>query len=355
MPYQMCIGTITMVNYHILGSNLMDSNASNKIQIYKEIKKLKADLSEAEQELRQANGRYEKEKLKDLINDIKLDLGWALLECGEYEKGLTVYQSVFGKQYQERKYNGIGIALTEMGRYVEAKRILEIGLRKFPKSYALWTGLGILSDYIGDYSGALKSFDTALRFNYGENSGSLYNKALILIKLGSYRDAMSIIDDLIERHPAESRYLAEKGFCLLEIGYPQEALQCFQKAIKLYEKFPTVDAGVAIYTGLCCAYRELGMKKESMEISVEGLNKFPDEDPTLYHNVGATFYEMGWRQESVEILRRGVHKFPNDAELQTFLKDVEDEMDDPQGGELLGLFLILVAISIRKKLRKAKT
>jgi predicted negative regulator of RcsB-dependent stress response len=83
----------------------MDSNTSNKIQIYKEIRKLKADLSEAEHKLKQANGRCEKEKLKDTVNEIRLDLGWALLDCGEYEKGLAVYLSVHGEEYQERKRN----------------------------------------------------------------------------------------------------------------------------------------------------------------------------------------------------------------------------------------------------------
>lgn len=294
----------------------MDSNTSNKIQVYKEIKKLKADLSEAEHELKQANERCEKEKLKDLINEIKLDLGWALLECGEYEKGLAVYASVSGLHYQERKYNGIAIALTELGRYDEAKRMLEIGLRKFPKSYALWTGLGILSDYIGDYSGALKSFDTALRFNYGENSGSLYNKALILIKLGSYRDASSIIDDLIEKYPEDPKYLAERGYLSLEMECPEEALRYLQKAMELYERFPTVDAGVAIYTGLCCVYMGLGMKREAMEISLEGLTKFPD-----------------------------------DEELKKFLRDVETDMDDPDGDTKPFLGLLLLAL-LHKKLRK---
>jgi len=330
----------------------MNSNTANKIEIYGELKKLRADLSDAEQELKQAKSKFDKEKLKDIINDIKLDLGWALLECGEHEKGLAVYLSVYGKQYQERKYNGIGTALTEMGRYDEAKEVLEKGLRKFPESYALWTGLGILSDYIGDYSGALKSFDTALRFNYGENSGSLYNKALILIKLGSFEDAMPIIDDLIERHSGEPRYLAEKGFCCLEMGYPQEALQVFQRAMGLFEKFPSVCAGVSIFTGLCCAYMDLGMKREAMEIALEGLKRFPDEDPTLYHNVGATFFEMGWSKEAREVLKRGVEIFPEDEELRAFLKDVETDMDDPDGDTKPFLGLLILLALLHKKLKK---
>lgn len=263
-----------MVNYYVLGSNLMDSNTSNKIQIYKEIKRLKADLSEAEHELKQANGRYEKEKLKDLMNDIKLDLGWALLECGEYEKGLTLYLSVFGEQHQERKYNGVGTALTELGRYDEAKRVLEYGLRKFPKSCALWTDMGILYDHLGDYSEALNCFEAALRFSSGENPGLLYNKALILIRMGSCRDAVSIIDNLIEMYPEDARYLAERGYLSLEMGYPEEALKYLQKAMELFMKSPTTDVGVAIYSGLCCAYMGLGMKRKRWKLPLKGLPNF---------------------------------------------------------------------------------
>jgi hypothetical protein len=118
-----------------------------------------------------------------------------------------------------------------------------------------------------------------------------------------------------------------------------------------FEKFPTVDAGVSIFTGLCCACMELGMKKEAMQIALEGLAKFPDEDPVLYHNVGATFLEMGWTEDARRVLQKGVEKFPNDEELKKFLKDIEEDLD-PQGGELLGLFLILVAASVHKKFKK---
>jgi tetratricopeptide (TPR) repeat protein len=238
-----------------------------------------------------------------------------------------------------------------MGRYDEAKEVLENGLRKFPESYALWTGLGILCDILGLYFEALKCFDIALRFNYGQNSGSLYNKALILTKLGSYGDAMSIIDDLVERYPEDARYLAERGYLSLEMGYAHEALRYFQRVMELFEKFPSVCAGVSVYSGLCCACMELGMKKEAMQIALEGLAKFPDEDPVLYHNVGATFLEMGWTEDARRVLQKGVEKFPNDEELKKFLKDIEEDLD-PQGGELLGLFLILVAASVHKKFKK---
>lgn len=94
----------------------------------------------------------------------------------------------------------------------------------------------------------------------------------------------------------------------------------------------------------------LGMKKEAMEIAVEGLKKFPDEDPYLYQNVGAVFFEIGWRQETIEVLKKGIEKFPEDEELKKFLKDAEDDTDDPDGGvkpPVLGLMLLMAILQKR--------
>jgi tetratricopeptide (TPR) repeat protein len=212
--------------------------------------------------------------------------------------------------------------------------------------------MGILYDHLGDYSQALRCFETAVRFNSEKNPGPLYNQALIMVKMGSYRDAPSIIECLIERYPEDPKFLSERGYCSLEMGYPEEALRYLQKAMGLFKKSPTVDTGVAIYSGLCCAYMGLGMKKEAMEIALEGLTKFPDEDPILYHNAGTTFYEMGWAEEARKVLQKGVEKFPDDQELKKFLNDVEEDSDDPDGDMEPRLLSLLLFALLHKRLRK---
>ena len=175
---------------------------------------------------------------------------------------------------------------------------------------------------------------------------------MALIKLGCYGDALPIIEELIERYPGDPKYLVERGTLALDMGYPQEAVKFYQKAMGIWQQSQDVYAGLCIYTGLCSAYIELGMKREAMEIAVEGLKKFPDEDPSVYHNAGATFFEMGWREEAMKVLKKGVEKFPKDEELKKFLKDIEDDMDDSDGGEkppILGMILLMALI--RKKLK----
>jgi len=252
------------------------------------------------------------------------------------------------------KCNGMARALIEMGRYDEARRILEKGLRKFPSSYALWIDMGGLCSELGNDFEALKCLDLALQFAPEDNSAGLYNKAMVLIKLGCYGDALPIMDEVIEKCPDDPKYLADRGCLALDMGYPQEALQYYKKAMEIWQRNPVDYTGICLYTGLCSTYSELGMKKEAVEIALEGIKKFPDEDPALYQNVAATFFEMGWRKETMEALKKGIEKFPEDEELKNFLKDMEDDMDDPDKGDnppILGL-LLLMAMLYRKMKKK---
>ena len=316
-------------------------------------KELTRKIVTAQQDLRQTRHSKKRQELKEYIDDLNMDLGWTFLDRREYEKALVLFSTLSYTTHGEMKFNGMAWALTEMGHYDEARRLLEIGLNRFPQSYALWVAMGAFYDSLGDDFESLKCIETALQFAPEDNAGGLYDKVLTLMKLGCYGDARPIIDDLIARFPENPTYLAERGGLALYTGYPQEALQYFQKAMEIWQQNPSVYPAICIYTGLCSAYMELGMKREGMEIALEGLKKFPDEDPALYQNVGAAFWEMGWPNETLEILKKGIEKFPEDEELKNFLKEAEDDMDDPDDGEkpsLLGL-IFLTAI-LQKRFRK---
>jgi tetratricopeptide (TPR) repeat protein len=330
----------------------MTQEKSIVISDYELLRTIKDKLQLSEKNYTRAKSSAKRKYLKEYIDDLKMDLAWALLDCGEYEKGLFLYGSLSWEIYGEMKCNGMARALTEMGFYDEARKLLEAGLRRFPNSYALWVAMAALYENLGDDFESLKCLEIALQFASEDNSTGLYNKALILMKIGSYGDAVSIIDDLIQKYPDDPKYLTERGSCALDMGYPQEALQYYQNAMEAWRRSPTIYEGLCVYSGLCSSYMELGMKREAMEIALEGLKKFPDEDPVLYHNVGATFLEMGWREEAIDALKKGVKKFPDDEELKKFLKELEDNIDNPEDGEKLPILgLILLMALLYKKLR----
>ena len=330
----------------------MGKEESITISKYVELKELKEEYINAKKKLKRVKSNARRRELKEHIDDLKIELGWTLLDHGKYEQGLALFESLSWRAHGQMKCNGMARALTEMGYHDEARRVLKLGLKKYPESYALWVAMGAWHDSLGEDFESLKCMEIALRFAPEDNSAGLYNKALTLIKLGCHGDALPIIDELIERYPDDPKHLADRGSCALDTGYPQEALNYYQKAMEVWQRNPIAYPGVCIYTGLCTAYLELGMKREAMEVALEGLKKFPDDDPALYQNVAATFFEMGWRKEVIEVLKKGVEKFPGDEDLKKFLKDVEDDMDDPDKGDkppILGLMLLMGLI--RKKLK----
>jgi len=177
-----------------------------------------------------------------------------------------------------------------------------------------------------------------------------YDKAVMFEKLGFDEEATGILDGLIEEYLEDPKFLVERGSYANEMGYPQEALQYYQRAMEFWINDPSTYMGIPIYAGLCHAYNELGEKRKAMEVALEGLKKFPNEDPILYQNVAATYYEMGWKDDAREILKEGIEKFPEDEDLKQCLKDLNDDLDDPEGGiiaTILGL-IVLTALSSKR-------
>ena len=333
----------------------MSQNESKKIDPLKEMKKLQVEFFRACDELRQAKDRGTRKALERRINELKVDLGWRFLDCGQHEKGLALYASLPSRSYGEIKCNGMSRALVAMGRYDEARQLLDKGLKRFPQSYSLWVGMGAFEGDIGNDFEALECFETAMRFASENDSTARFNKAQTLRKLGSYGDAIAILKDLIRKDPQDTRNFILMGSCHLDMGYPEEALQEYRLAMELWQENQTAYEGSSIYMGLYMAYRAQGMLREAMVVAEEGLKRFPDEDPGLYQNLGDAYCAMGWRNDATTILKEGIEKFPEDEELKEVLKDMEDTMDDPDGGKnppILGL-LVLMAL-LRKRFGKGR-
>lgn len=233
----------------------LESNSINKIQIYRELKKLKDDLSEAQLGLKGATTEFEKEDLKEYINYLKMELGWRLIDCGDFEQGLILYQSLPAKTHGEHKANGIARALLEMKKFDDAKNTVVEGLKRYPKSSCLWNSLGNVLLELNNELKALKVFKVALKFAPREGEASiLYNKALALNRLGYYGDCEEILRELIKKNPNDPDYLIEMGYCSLYRRDSNDALEWFLKAKALGHSSPE------IYDGIYFAYRDMGLR-----------------------------------------------------------------------------------------------
>ena len=325
----------------------------NQDNLFRELVKIKRNLFKAQKRLRLTKERAEKSELKTRIDSLKMDLGSKLLDCGEHEKGLALFMSVSGKGDEERKIYGVSRALTDLGYYDEAQKLLMKGLRKFRKSCYLWEQCGILNNLLGNENQSLRCFEAAIVLMPRETPEFFYNKALALVNLGRYKEAILILDYLIEHHPG-AMYLAERGECSLKIGYPHEALSYYQKALDLLNKNPEVEAGLCIYTGLSSTYIELGMRKEAMEIALEGISRYPNKEPALYFNLGSTLMAMGYKEEARGVLKSGIKRFPESEHLKKLLRDLDENMDDPNGGRSVIFGILLLVALIKRRFRRKR-
>lgn len=315
--------------------------------IYQEIKKLKRRLSRAQKGLGENTGNCDGREYKNCIAELKNQLAWALLDAGENEKGLAMYQTLSWRTHAEVKFTGMARALIEMEYYNEARKLMGKGLSSFSESVPLLIAMGCLHQWLDNDFEALKYFEQAVKFT-PDGRNALYNKALSLNNLGYYEDAEPIIKDLIEKYPDDPEYLVEMGYIDICRGYPKEAIPFYKKA---------KDAGYlnwSVYDGLFWAYFNMGLKNDVIQIASEGIKELPDSHSCLYGDLSRVYKEMGWVDEARDIVKKGLEIFPDNNDLTELLKEIENETDDPDKGNkptILGLLLLSVIIN---KLRKRK-
>ena len=61
-----------------------------------ELKELKEEYRIAKRELSRVKSNAKRRELKEYIDDLKMKLGWTLLDHGKYEQGLALFESLSG-------------------------------------------------------------------------------------------------------------------------------------------------------------------------------------------------------------------------------------------------------------------
>jgi tetratricopeptide (TPR) repeat protein len=318
------------------------------VDIYQEIMEFRKQLHQVQKELRREKNRQSKRKLELCIGYLKRKIAWSLLNCGEYQKGLAIYQSLSWKTFGEQKYIGIGRALVETEQYGKARRVLKKGLKRFPKSTLLYITMGISYHLEGHNDVALLYYECALQYE-PTNQNVLYQKAVSLECLGCYEEAESILRELNMRYPDDPDYIAWMGHCLFGQGHHEEAIKYYIQAKNMGYLRPELCGRLSI------SYLNMGFKNDALQVAEEGVREFPDNCPGLYALLGNVYFEMGWVKEARNILNEGLRRFPGDEDIEYMLEYIEHETDDPDKGKkppILGLVLLLILI--QKKLGKKK-
>jgi len=123
-----------------------------------------------------------------------------------------------------------------LGRHDKAMELYE-------KSFLLeWHSLSHRADALygmagiylkkGEYHKAADLYKKALKIPPGDEMS--YKQLVVsLIKLGKWDEALTNINTLILRRPNSAKYLNLKGFILLKLKKPKDAISCLRKCLKL--------------------------------------------------------------------------------------------------------------------------
>ncbi len=131
------------------------------------------------------------------------------------------------------------------GEYAEAARALEAVVRQAPKDDQAFTMLGDAYRGLGDYANAVKSYEQAMRINYGVYAPHL-KLGILLMENGKTGRALTEFEEAMKFGADDPLVHYNYALALHELGRGKEALQHWRVARDAEPDNAAYVAGVAI-------------------------------------------------------------------------------------------------------------
>jgi serine/threonine protein kinase len=171
--------------------------------------------------------------------------GDALFSLGRYSGALEAYNKAISLQPNDIKsVINKGKVLYQLGkaRYPEALNAYDNALKIDPNSAEAWSGKGLVYIGLGQNEKAYASFDKAQAIQPDEpgvwlEEGLAIESSDPKVARESFEEALRCYNEKIERKSNDAIALADRGFVLLKLNRPQEALDSYEKALAIDENF----------------------------------------------------------------------------------------------------------------------
>jgi len=184
--------------------------------------------------------------LKENVNDPKawLAIGLILSKMKAYEKALRCFDTVLKLDENNREaWNAKAELLTALGRYKDVahcyRKALELAISEIDrKSKEVTPDEKIIEEFLKEvveddieerYSKEIEVCDQRLKEN-PENVKVLYSKALVLSKMGRYRDAINLLHEVTRLSTNYPNSWKMKGDLFRRLGENNKADICYKNA-----------------------------------------------------------------------------------------------------------------------------
>lgn len=184
--------------------------------------------------------------------------------------------------------NGLGMAQLECGRNVQAIESFKKAVALAPASSALHSNLGTAYFAAGNYKSADSEFETALRAD-PSNPEAMLGKAAVQLERGNADKALAIMKQLPPNSRQATEAVFDRALILYRLGIYDDAEDALRECLA------RGAADASVYNAL--AITLLGRKKYGE--ALDAINKSISEDPLN----GVYYYNRG-------NIRRGMKEFP---------------------------------------------
>jgi tetratricopeptide (TPR) repeat protein len=127
----------------------------------------------------------------------------------------------------------IGSQLYNLGRWSEARTVLEAAVAKAPGNEDLAMELARVYVALKDYQPAAKILDSFVSAEQGVRYETYLVAAQAAFNLGQYEKALTVLDKAVAQHGSDIQLLDLIGDCYFKLGKKGEALAVWQKSLEI--------------------------------------------------------------------------------------------------------------------------
>jgi serine/threonine protein kinase len=205
------------------------------------------------------------ENLKDLkpqSSEAWRGRGNALFSLGRYSGAVEAYNKAIALQPDDLKsLINKGKVLYKQSKYQDALKIYEQVLKIDANNAEAYSGRGLAYIGLGQNQKASEAFDRAQTIQ-PDNPSVWLEEGLAIGALDpqaaqeSFQEALRCYDERLAKKSADPLAWTDRGFVLLKLNQPQEALESYEKALELDQDFYEAIVGKGNALGLLGKYPE---------------------------------------------------------------------------------------------------
>jgi tetratricopeptide (TPR) repeat protein len=257
-------------------------------------------------------------KIAPKRTDLHAALGQSYFMSGKTEKSIDEFNKLIELDPSARSYAFMGLSYRHLGRFDEARKYFQEGLKQDPRNASCLFNLGFIEERQGNHARAEQLFQEALRLN-PNFSEALLELANLRITSKKFEEAAELLRRYVRvsRQPAAGYYkLAMVERSLHQTEAAQRDLGVFQTLSKDVSPGPYPYQHLFDYLDNRSGLAPQARTEQDLSQLLEQVQKHPDQPQDLYL-LAETYLKLGKREEAQKAIAQLDELSAGDYRTQT--------------------------------------